>query len=143
MRAYLIALLTIGLTIATSIVAPHNIALAQRQAPAGTLESPIGKVKTATGTVTVEHSTIVVVQATLTSGANPLKVDDFVYRGDVVQTGADGKLGITFTDGTAFNLSHNARMVLNEFVYDPNGKSNSTFFSLTKGSFTFVAGAVA
>jgi hypothetical protein len=34
-------------------------------------------------------------------------------------------------------------MVLNEFVYDPNGKSNSTFFSLTKGTFTFVAGKVA
>ena len=50
---------------------------------------------------------------------------------------------ITFTDTTAFNLSSNARMVLNEFVYDPNGKSNSTFFSLTKGTFTFVAGKVA
>jgi hypothetical protein len=34
-------------------------------------------------------------------------------------------------------------MVLNEFVYDPNGKSNSTLFSLTKGTFTFVAGKVA
>src|SRR5262249_62097567 len=41
------------------------------------------------------------------------------------------------------NLTSNARMVLNEFVYDPNGKSNSTFFSLTKGTFTFVAGKVA
>jgi hypothetical protein len=34
-------------------------------------------------------------------------------------------------------------MVLDEFVYDPNGKSNSTLFSLTKGTFTFVAGKVA
>src|SRR5262249_58748526 len=71
------------------------------------------------------------------------KLGDLVYRGDVVQTGADGKIGITFTDGTAFNLSANARMVLNEFVYDPNGKSNSTFFSLSKGTFTFIAGKVA
>ena len=61
----------------------------------------------------------------------------------MVQTGADGKVGITFTDGTAFNLSSNARMVLNEFVYDPNGTSNSTLFSLTKGTFTFIAGKVA
>jgi len=61
----------------------------------------------------------------------------------VVQTGPDGKVGITFTDGTAFNLSNNARMVLNEFVYDPKGKSNSTLFSLTKGTFTFVAGKIA
>jgi hypothetical protein len=70
-------------------------------------------------------------------------VGDPVYKGDVVQTGADAKVGITFTDGTAFNLSSNARMVLNEFVYDPNGTSNSTLFSLTKGTFTFVAGQVA
>jgi hypothetical protein len=46
-------------------------------------------------------------------------------------------------DGTAFNLSSNARMVLNEFVYDPNGTANSTLFSLTKGTFTFIASKVA
>ena len=66
-----------------------------------------------------------------------------VYQGDVVQTGADGRVGINFTDGTSFNLTSNARMALNEFVYDPNGKSNSTLFSLTKGTFTFVAGKIA
>src|SRR5262249_60391502 len=83
-------------------------------------------------------------------GANPpaggvgqTKAGDPVYKGDVVQTGADGKVGITFSDGTAFNLSSNARMVLNEFVYDPNGTSNSTLFSLSKGTFTFIAGKVA
>ena len=83
---------------------------------------------TATGSVTIEHANAVVVQANLPagSGGGPTKVGDPVYRGDVVQTGADGKVGITFTDGTAFNLSSNARMVLNEFVYDPNGTSNST-----------------
>ena len=59
------------------------------------------------------------------------------------QTGADGRVSINFTDGTSFNLSNNARMALNEFVYDPNGKSNSTLFNLTKGTFTFVAGKVA
>ena len=61
----------------------------------------------------------------------------------MVQTAADGAVGITFTDGTAFNLSSNARMVLNEFVYDPKGKSNATLISLSKGTFTFVAGQVA
>jgi hypothetical protein len=59
----------------------------------------------------------------------------------VVQTGADGKLGINFTDGTSFNLSNNARMALSEFVYEPSGTSNSTLFNLTKGTFTFVAGS--
>ena len=75
--------------------------------------------------------------------AGQTKVGDLVYLGDVVQTGADGRLGINFTDGSSFNLSSNARMALNEFVYDPNGKSNSTLFNLTKGTFTFVAGNIA
>ena len=113
---------------------------------AGDLETaPIGKVVTATGSVTIEHTNAVVVQANIpaTAGVSQTKLGDPVYRGDVVQTGADGKVAITFTDGTAFNLSANARMVLNEFVYDPNGKSNSTFFSLSKGTFTFIAGKVA
>jgi tetratricopeptide (TPR) repeat protein len=34
-------------------------------------------------------------------------------------------------------------MELNELVYDPKGKSNSTLFSLQKGTFTFIAGAIA
>ena len=103
---------------------------------------PIGKLVTVTGSITIEHVNAVVVQANL-GGAGPAKVGDPVYMGDVVQTGADSKVGIIFADGTAFNLSSNARMVLNEFVYDPNSKSNSTLFSLTKGTFTFVAGKVA
>ena len=101
---------------------------------------PIGKVVTATGSVTIEHATAMVIQANV---AGQTKVGDLVYLGDVVATGADGRVGINFTDGTSFNLSSNARMALNEFVYDPNGKSNSTLFNLTKGTFTFVAGNIA
>jgi hypothetical protein len=104
---------------------------------------PIGKVVTATGSVTVEHVNAVVVQANLASRTGETKVGDPVYQGDVVRTGADGRVGISFADGTSFNLSSNANMALNEFVYDPNGKSNSTLFNLTKGTFTFVAGNIA
>lgn len=109
---------------------------------AGTAK-PIGKVVTAIGSVTIEHVNAVVLQANAGNQAAQTKAGDAVYLGDIVQTGADGKIDITFADGTAFNLSSDARMVLNDFVYDPNGKSNSTFFSLTKGTFTFVAGKVA
>jgi hypothetical protein len=103
--------------------------------------TPIGKVVTATGSVTIEHVNAVVVQVNVAGPGT--KVGDLVYQGDVVRTGADGRVGITFNDGTSFNLSNNANMALTEFVYDPNGKSNSTLFNLTKGTFTFVAGKVA
>ncbi len=113
--------------------------------PAAELDAhPIGKVLTATGTARIEHSAAVIVQANLpTSGAGQAKFGDLVYRGDVIQTGADGALAVVFADGTSFNVSRNARMEVNEFVYDPKGNSNSTLLSLTKGTFTFIAGNVA
>src|SRR2546430_1253269 len=112
---------------------------AYAQAPSGQ-NTPIGKVITATGAVTIEHAVAVVQQANLSSSNGQAKAGDFVYRGDVIQTAADSKVSITFTDGTAFNVSSNARMELTEFVYNPNGTSNSSFFSLVKGAFTFIAG---
>ena len=94
---------------------------------------PIGKVVVATGSVTLERANAVIIQAR-PRPTGQAKVGDLVYQGDAVATGADGRVGINFTDGTSFNLSSNARMVLNEFVYDPNGTSNSTLFNLTKGT---------
>src|SRR6516165_3384576 len=145
MRAHAITVLVAAVML--SAIVP-GVARAQNnpaQPSAGDLEtSAIGKVVTASGSVTIEHASAVVVQANIPAGGvGQTKTGDPVYKGDVVQTGADGKVGITFTDGTAFNLSSNARMELNEFVYDPNGKSNSTLFSLSKGTFTFIAGKVA
>jgi hypothetical protein len=148
MRARTIALLVAGMMLSASAVLP-DAARAQSNPAKPSAEAvetaSIGKVVTATGLVTIEHANAVVVQANLppSSGVGQTNVGDPVYKGDVVQTGANGKVGITFTDGTTFSLSSNARMVLNEFVYDPNGKSNSTLFSLSKGTFTFVAGQVA
>jgi hypothetical protein len=148
MESRAFAILVAGLLLAGSVMLPESVRAQGNaaQSPAASLETnPIGKVVKASGSVTIEHANAVVVQATLPAagGVGQSKVGDPVYKGDVVQTGADGKVGITFNDGTAFNLSSNARMVLNEFVYDPNGKSNSTLFSLTKGTFTFIAGKVA
>jgi len=105
---------------------------------------PIGKVLNATGIASIEHTAAVIVQAKLpTSGVEQAKVGDLVYRGDVIQTGIDGGLGVVFGDGTSFTVSRNARMEVNEFVYDPKGNSNSTLLSLSKGTFTFIAGNVA
>src|SRR5581483_9157079 len=68
---------------------------------------------------------------------------DNVEKGDVVTSGSDSTLGITFIDGTVFGLSSNARMVLNEMIYDPNGSNNSSLLSLVAGTITFVAGETA
>jgi hypothetical protein len=94
----------------------------------------IGEIQAAEGSVSVVR---------FSDAVGQLEVGDLVYQGDVIETGPDGRVGITFLDGTAFNLSNNARMVLNEFVFDSNGTSNSVLFSLAHGAFAFVAGKVA
>ena len=73
-----------------------------------------------------------------------LNVGDAVYKGDVIQTGGNSAVGVIFGDGTTFNLTANARMVLNEFVYNPApGSANSALINLVQGSITFIAGEVA
>ena len=127
-----------------SLVVSASVALpSPAPGQAGTEAKPIGKVVIVTGSVTIEHTAAVALLAKLTPSPGAARAGEAVYIGDVILTGTDGKAGITFTDGTAFNISSNARMVLDEFVYDPNGKSNATVFSLSKGTFTLIAGQVA
>jgi hypothetical protein len=140
-----ISLLTALVFVAASFLSVSAQAQSPPAQPAvqDAASNPIGKVVAVQGSVTIEHVAAVVVQANVSNQAEQTKVGDLAYQGDVVRTGADGRISINFTDGTSFSLSSNANMTLNEFVYDPNGKSNSTLFSLTKGTFTFVAGNIA
>jgi hypothetical protein len=146
MRAPMIALLLVGLALPASSVLSSS-ALGQNGAPptGGVQFQPIGKVATAKGSFTITHGEGVALQANVgpNGGLGQAKVGDPVYQHDIVQTGADGTIGLTLNDGTAFNVSTNARIVLDEFVYDPNSTSNSALISLTKGTFTFIAGKVA
>ena len=144
MGARAVALVVASLTLFASDMVPDSAWGQNDPARAvGVDSSPIGKILTVTGSVTVEHASAVILQASVPSSIGQAKIGDPVYRGDMIQTGPDGTLGIVFTDGTSFNISKNARMELNEFVYDPNSQSNSTLFNLSKGTFTFVAGKVA
>ncbi|MDE2603589.1 MAG: FecR domain-containing protein, partial [Bradyrhizobium sp.] len=93
----------------------------------------IGHVTKLTGSATVVRNGVSII---LNNGDN-------VEKGDVVATGSDSTLGVTFIDGTVFGLSSNARMVLNEMVYDPNGSNNSSLISLVAGTISFVAGETA
>ena len=89
-------------------VAPGQYAQAGG-APAPSDAQPIGRVATVSGNATAVRNGVAVT----------LNVGDAVYKGDVVQTAGNSAVGVIFGDGTTFNLTANARMVLNEFVYNP------------------------
>jgi VCBS repeat-containing protein len=68
---------------------------------------------------------------------------DNVYQSDVVQTGSGSTLGLVMIDGTTFNLTANARLMMNDLTYDATSTSNTSLFTLVQGAATFVAGQVA
>ena len=94
----------------------------------------IGHIQTTIGCGTLRRASGIAVQVV---------VGDPVCQGDVIETAADGRIGIRFIDGTVFNLFNSTRVVLNEFVCDSNGSSHSALFGVTRGTFAFIAGEVA
>jgi VCBS repeat-containing protein len=98
------------------------------------LPQVIGNIQSAFGCGTLRRASGIAVQ---------VMVDDPVCQGDVIETAADGRIGIRFIDGTVFNLSPGTRVAMNEFVCDSTGVSHSALFRLTRGSFAFIAGQVA
>jgi FecR protein len=101
--------------------------------PAATDDEPIGNVATLTGSATVTRN----------NAATPLKLQDDIFQNDVLQTSANSTLGVTFNDATTFNLTANARITIDNYVYEDGGKQNAALFDVVKGTVAFAAAAVA
>ena len=59
------------------------------------------------------------------------------------QTGGNAALGVTFDDDSTLSLSANARIVVDEFVYEKGAKGNKAVFNIARGTVAFVASLVA
>ena len=94
---------------------------------------PIGNVATLTGSATVTRN----------NAATPLQLQDDIFQGDILQTSANSALGVTFSDATTFNLTANATITVDSFVYEDGGKQNGALFDVARGTVAFVAAAVA
>ncbi len=96
-------------------------------------ESPVGAVSEVSGEVTVTHLDGTSEIATL--GAP-------IYEGDIIETAGAGAVNITFVDETQFAVSENARLAIDEYVFDPQTNEGSTDFSVLKGLFVFTSGLI-
>jgi hypothetical protein len=105
-------------------------ATAAAQAPA---DEPIGNVATLTGSASVIRN----------KNSIPLKLQDDIFMNDVLQTSANSTLGVTFNDATTFNLTANAKITVDNFVYEDGGKQNKALFGIARGTVAFIAAAVA
>lgn len=97
-------------------------------------DSAIGQVASMTGAATVTRGN---------AARAALKVADAIYAKDILQTGVNSSLGITFDDETTFSLSANTRIVVDSFVYQQGGHGNVASFNVATGTASFIASLVA
>lgn len=127
-------------TLGARIVGDLAVRLAGSVAPgmvAGEIPAPsevIGRVTDLNGEVTVIHA-----DGTRTT----LQMGDAVLLGDILETGLEAGVGILLADGASLAMGEDARMVLDEMVYDPSTQEGSIALSVMKGIFTIVSGEVA
>lgn len=71
----------------------------------------------------------------------PLAVNSPIHMQDIITTGDDGRLAITFSDGTIVTLGELARLQVDQFVFQPT-TTNSGIDLTIKGAFRFVTGQI-
>jgi hypothetical protein len=107
------------------------LALAAAPALAAGAE-PIGQIKTATGSVTVEHG----------SSSKAAAPGDRVFVTDVVRTGADGSVGITFADSSMMSLGPSSELRLDSFAFDQTTHAGAFDSSLLTGTLAAHSGQI-
>jgi hypothetical protein len=95
--------------------------------------SHVGHVTEITGQASVTHADGVT--ETITNGTA-------IYQSDIIETDATGAVNISFIDDTSFAVSEGARLVIDEYIYDPQTQSGETNFSVLKGVFVFTSGLI-
>ena len=93
----------------------------------------LGKVLGADGEVSITR---------LGGGAAPARAGAFVFGGDVIETGADGRVTIVFADGSQFRLAPNTAFALDE-TFNAGTARSAALLRVFKGVFAFVTGRAA
>lgn len=98
------------------------------------VDDSVGQVATLDGSATVKRGD---------AAAVALKITDLIFVNDTLRTAPDSSLGLTFDDQTTFSLSSNTMLVVDKFLYAPDGKDNAGSFHIGTGTAAFVASFVA
>jgi hypothetical protein len=95
--------------------------------------SPIGLVKVAEGVATVQRG-----DATLQA-----QLGLALQEGDVLRTGADGRLGVVLRDDTRLSLGPESEIQISHFVFAPAQGRLALVAKMVRGVMAFVSGNIA
>ena len=93
----------------------------------------IGNVDKIVGNVTVTHPD---------GSTATLQLGDSIQMGDIVNTAAGATVHIEFIDNTSIQISENAKLAIDEYVYDPNSKAGNSSVSILRGTFQYTSGLI-
>ena len=69
-----------------------------------------------------------------------LLLGDDIFADDLVSTGAKSAIGIVFIDGMKFNLGSDAKLLIDEFVFDQSQSTGEQSLAAIKGAFSYESG---
>ena len=93
----------------------------------------IARVKRAVGTTAIERA----------GKRLPLAPGFKIEERDVLVTGKDGRVSLTFIDNTRFSAGPNSRIAVNEFRFDRTTQRGSFVTAVDRGSLAVVSGQIA
>jgi hypothetical protein len=96
-------------------------------------QTPIAQIKKVNGQATLLRS----------GERRPANVGDMLFVKDVIQTGADGGIGITFVDNTVFSAGPSSQIALDEFQFDSNDFRGAMLADMRQGTLAVVSGDIA
>jgi hypothetical protein len=96
-------------------------------------QKPIAQIKKVTGQAAVLRS----------GERRPAKVGDMLFIKDVIETGSDGGIGITFIDNTVFSAGPSSQIALDEFQFDSNDFRGAMLADMRQGTLAVVSGDIA
>jgi hypothetical protein len=94
-------------------------------------EPRIGQVKTVSGAVMILRA----------SARLPVKPGYPVYTKDIVETGEDGSIGISFADNSVFSTGPNSQIGLDQFRFDA-ATGGEMLASMPRGTLSVVSGEI-
>ncbi len=95
-------------------------------------EAPVGIIKTMKGAASIIRKDKVI----------PAKIGEKVFVKDVLKTGPDGSLGMTFKDDTLLSIGPKSEALIDEFLFSPAENRLSIVTRLLKGTAAYLTGTI-
>lgn len=93
----------------------------------------IGRIKSLTGAAAVVRG----------KTSTPAMAGQLLQVSDVLQTGADGRIGITFVDNSRFAVGPNSTIALSQFEFDDTTHVGKSLTTVNRGALAIVSGQIA